>query len=204
MFQLTGFLVENADSSKWKYFDRISSLDETIICAPSRLLSHFARLFSSLPGRWYRGELFASSSALCVVPSGWSGHPAHWAHTLGACSQWPYLFFQSHQLTTLAVQVCYSRWYFFIYLKYFTGWIEGSILFWPLRCTGSPSERFILCLVIYICVSRMSRLRNIQGNKNVELSKSYSRKKCQLWTSWKSRHYLKEKQRSHWCLFITA
>lgn len=46
-----------------------------------------------------------------------------------------------------------------------------------LSCTGSPSERFILCLVIYILVSWMSRLCNIQGNKNVELSKSYSRKK---------------------------
>lgn len=47
-----------------------------------------------------------------------------------------------------------------------------------LKCTGSPSERFILCFVIYTIVSRMSRLCNVQGNKNVDLSKSYSRKNC--------------------------
>lgn len=48
-----------------------------------------------------------------------------------------------------------------------------------LRCTGSPSKRFISCFVISVFVSWMSRVCNIQGNKNVELSKSYSRKKCQ-------------------------
>lgn len=45
------------------------------------------------------------------------------------------------------------------------------------RYTGSPSERFILCLVIYIFVSWMSKLCNIWGNENVEFSKSCSGKK---------------------------
>lgn len=45
MFQLTGFLVENADSSKRKHFARICSLNETVICAPSRLFSLFQALW---------------------------------------------------------------------------------------------------------------------------------------------------------------
>lgn len=49
------------------------------------------------------------------------------------------------------------------------------VIFLAPRCTGSPPERFILCLVIYIFVSWMSKLCNVQGNENVELSKSHSR-----------------------------
>lgn len=75
------------------------------------------------------------------------------------------------------------------------------------RCTVSPSERFILCLVIYTFVSWMSKL----CNEKVELSKSYSRKILEEMPAMdlpflegKARFYLKEKQRSHLCLFITV
>lgn len=76
MFQLTALLLKNADSSKWKHFAGICSSVETIICAPSRLFSHFARLLGALPGGWYKAELFAFSSAGCAGPPGWCGHPS--------------------------------------------------------------------------------------------------------------------------------
>lgn len=79
------------------------------------------------------------------------------------------------------------------------------------RCAGSPSERFILCLVIFIFVSWMSKRCNVRGYENVELSKSCSRKKRLEEMSamdlpfleGKARFYLKEKQRSHLFLFVT-
>lgn len=55
--------------------------------------------------------------------------------------------------------------------------VKIFVTFLAPRCTGSPSERFILCLVIYIFVSWMSKLYSVRGKENVELSKSYSRKK---------------------------